>query len=86
MPKFGERSARGRSSWGRRVAAAVNFALKLAIVVPLRRGALGRTVRAFFARSRRATACATGLFDADALLGDRPEIAHEAMPACSPPS
>ena len=44
------------------VAIAVNLVLKLAIFLPLRRGALDRTVRAFFARSQAVVVAAAELY------------------------
>lgn len=48
------------------VAAAVCFVLKLAVFVPLRRGALRRTIQAFFARSRGVIASSADVFTAAA--------------------
>ena len=44
------------------VAIAVNLVLKLAIFLPLRRGALDRTIRAFFARSQAVVVTAAELY------------------------
>jgi Fusaric acid resistance protein-like len=50
------------------VAVAVNFGLRLCIFIPLARGTLRRTIRAFFARSRGVIVCSAQLFIAE---GDR---------------
>jgi Fusaric acid resistance protein-like len=44
------------------VAAAVNFAVRLFMFVPLARGAVTRTIQAFFARSRGVISCSAQLF------------------------
>jgi hypothetical protein len=46
------------------VAAAVNFAIRLFVFVPLARGAVTRTIQAFFARSRTVISCSAHLFAA----------------------
>jgi hypothetical protein len=46
------------------VAAAVNFVVRLFVFVPLARGAVTRTIHAFFARSRGVVSCSAQLFAA----------------------